>query len=96
MVPDTSQWRVEAAYDYLDHISAAGFAWEWLRRNPRYQQDYEAAISGQAETHDVHVAIRRRWGLRFRREARSFVAESASILVNRKPQRSGAPCSRST
>jgi hypothetical protein len=64
MSPDASRWRSSEAYDYLDDLSAADLAWEYLRRNPDYQRDFQTAEGrGDADWTE-------RWGLRFPR--RSF------------------------
>ena len=39
MQPDRSNWRDQAAYDYLDDLAAPELGWECLRRNPEYQDD---------------------------------------------------------
>lgn len=38
MVPDVSQWRSDAAYDYFDDSSVPDLCWEGLRRSPNYQR----------------------------------------------------------
>lgn len=60
MSPDASRWRFADAYDYLDDLPAADLAWEYLRRNPDYQNDFRAARRGMD-----HEALSARWGLRF-------------------------------
>lgn len=64
MTPDTSRWRSSETYDYLDSLDAPDLAWEWLRRNPEYQQDYTRADSPPLR-HELH----RKWGLQFFRLA---------------------------
>lgn len=64
MSPDASRWRSAEAYDYLDDLSAADLAWEYLRRNPDYQKDFQTAPAIGAADWTA------RWGLRFPR--RSF------------------------
>ena len=40
-------WRSPVAYRHAKHISAAGFAWEYLRRNDDYRQEFQTiALSG--------------------------------------------------
>jgi hypothetical protein len=65
MSPDASRWRSAEAYDYLDELPAADLAWEYLRRNPDYQRDFQSARddAGAADWEG-------RWGLRF--PGRSF------------------------
>ncbi|CAN7504304.1 transcriptional regulator domain-containing protein [Bosea minatitlanensis] len=47
------------------HLPAAGFAWEYLRRNEDYRQDYNAAVlTDQPADRDLDV-FANRWGLRF-------------------------------
>lgn len=65
MSQDASRWRSAEAYDYLDDLSAADLAWEYLRRNPDYQNDFQTA--SQARGAD---GLSARWGLRF--PGRSF------------------------
>ena len=51
-MPPVLDWRSAAAYAYVDNLSPAGVAWEFLRRSPDYQRDYRAAArdaAGQAE-----------------------------------------------
>ena len=69
MSPDASRWRSADAYDYLDDLSAADLAWEYLRRNPDYQNDFQTASRerGGGRGEDI---LSERWGLRFR--GRSF------------------------
>ena len=33
-------WRSPSAYGYLSDLDAAGLAWEFLRRNPNYRNDF--------------------------------------------------------
>jgi hypothetical protein len=46
-------WHLTTAYNYLDGLGSAAFAWEFLRRNPGYRADYE---SNNATT------VMKRWG----------------------------------
>ena len=58
-------WRSPAAYRHAKHILAAGFAWEYLRRNDEYRQDFQTiALTGQPRSRDLE-AFADRWGLRF-------------------------------
>ncbi len=58
-------WRSPAAYAHAKSISAAGFAWEYLRRDEDYRRDFHRVtqlprLGGAAQT-----AFSERWGLRF-------------------------------
>jgi hypothetical protein len=55
-------WQVAAAYTYLDHLGASGFAWEFLRRNPEYRTAYSESLGGS----QISERSARPWGLRFR------------------------------
>jgi hypothetical protein len=56
-----SDWRSDAAYDYVNNLYPAELAWEYLRRNPDYLREYHKALRlGGGE------ALAERWGLRFR------------------------------
>ena len=60
MPPDASRWRLAEAYSYLDELPAADLAWEYLRRNAAYQEDFDQARRGMLQVDWVD-----RWGLRF-------------------------------
>lgn len=64
MKPDTSKWRDPQAYTFVKGASADVIAWEFLRRNSQYQQDFAASRSAKATP-----ALRKRWGLQFRCQA---------------------------
>lgn len=58
-------WRLISAYEPIHNLDRGGFAWEFLRRNPRYQQDYsqfQAVASVETDPDRFPAA----WGLRFR------------------------------
>ncbi len=58
-------WRSPAAYRHTMQIPAAGFAWEYLRRNHDYRQEFRTlARPGGLNGSDLE-AFMARWGLRF-------------------------------
>lgn len=58
-------WRSPAAYGHTKHIPAAGFAWEYLRRNDEYRHDFQSvSLIGQPAASGME-AFTQRWGLRF-------------------------------
>ena len=69
-----SDWRDEGAYEKLKPLDRPGFAWEYLRRNPRYREDHhKQAVAIIGAEHGVRVIDAGAtgpppvWGLRFRR-----------------------------
>jgi len=58
----TDDWRSADAYAYANRLGAADLAWEFLRRNHDYQNEFSAMNS--AAPH-VEKEAARRWGLRF-------------------------------
>ncbi|WP_137387916.1 transcriptional regulator domain-containing protein [Rhodoligotrophos defluvii] len=58
-------WRVPAAYVHTKTIPAAGFAWEYLRRNDDYRQDFQILVRAKRPKASELEAFVRRWGLRF-------------------------------
>ena len=58
-------WRLPAAYRHAKDIPAAGFAWEYLRRNDEYRQDFQTTARNTGPTGRDLEAFARRWGLRF-------------------------------
>lgn len=58
-------WRSSAAYEHTKAITAADFAWEYLRRNDDYRHDVQTVgLTGRPRTRELE-AFARRWGLRF-------------------------------
>jgi hypothetical protein len=47
-MPQASNWRSPEAYAYLNELTPADLAWEFLRRNPEYIRDYRACSSSWA------------------------------------------------
>jgi len=65
-------WRSPAAYAYTKSIPAAGFAWEYLRRNDDYRKDFISAslkADGNPGADRFEIFVRR-WGLRFSKRSR--------------------------
>jgi hypothetical protein len=61
-------WRSAERYADVSGCSAAALAWEFLRRNPAYHEEFahleQDASGGPADADGVRLA---RWGLSFRR-----------------------------
>ncbi|MFC5394021.1 transcriptional regulator domain-containing protein [Bosea vestrisii] len=94
MTPDASSWRSAAAYRYVETLSASDLAWEWLRRNDGYDQDFEALTQNASDPQPQMARIRERWGLRFPGRSAQRAAQCAGVLVVRgrrqhHPARSG-------
>ena len=68
-MPDDEGWRSQEATAYLDSVQRAGFAWEFLRRNPAYRRDFKTMsrriASGTATDLEAASALGKRWGLGF-------------------------------
>lgn len=63
-----SDWRSAAAYEYVRNLDSVDIAWEFLRRNPEYQQAYGHIVREKPD--DEHEAqLLERWGLRFRQRS---------------------------
>lgn len=58
-------WRAPAAYRNTKTIPAAGFAWEYLRRNDDYREDFQLLIRAKRPDATELETFVRRWGLRF-------------------------------
>ncbi len=65
MAPDASGWRSPTAYEHVDDLSASDLAWEWLRRNDAYGEDFQELSDRKADPHALTEKIRQRWRLRF-------------------------------
>ncbi|WP_393993874.1 MULTISPECIES: transcriptional regulator domain-containing protein [Xanthobacter] len=62
---DTSRWRSQSTYDYVDALTAPDIGWEWLRRNEDYQSSYAAFSQAEHPAPALTEGAARKWGLRF-------------------------------
>jgi len=58
-------WRSAAAYQHAKVIPAAGFAWEYLRRDDDYHRDFDRVSRRKPPAVSTLDAFSQRWGLRF-------------------------------
>lgn len=61
----SSDWRAPATYGHAKSIVAAGFAWEYLRRDDDYRRDFERIRALPERATELSDAFSSRWGLRF-------------------------------
>jgi hypothetical protein len=63
---DKSNWRLESDYD-LANLNRSDVAWEFLRRNPEYQNDYKKILRLQTSNNPADTTaaamLARHWGL---------------------------------
>ena len=65
-MPGRSDWRSSSAAETLSQLDRAGFAWEFLRRNPDYRKDYSRIADDAEGGAQAAATIGERWGLVFR------------------------------
>lgn len=58
-------WRSPAAYSHTKALPAAGFAWEYLRRDEDYRREFQAIAASSDPDPERLEAFVQRWGLRF-------------------------------
>lgn len=58
-------WRLPAAYQFAKSIPAAGFAWEYLRRDDEYRREFQAITTSSEPGPERLETFVQRWGLRF-------------------------------
>lgn len=80
MTPDTSEWRDDAAYAFMDGAGVDDLAWECLRRNADYQRDYVRLLEMASQDDPLPSAMSDRWGLRFRGAARPLRRRPGHLL----------------
>ena len=98
MPSDQSGWRSTADYDYVERLGAPDLAWEWLRRNKRYAQDYATLSKAAPDDASLRQALLDKWGLRFRGQSKApgskslrALASSHRSLGGRAAEGSGGP-----
>ncbi|WP_453965613.1 transcriptional regulator domain-containing protein [Bradyrhizobium elkanii] len=60
-----ADWRSESAYQDVKKAETIDIAWEWLRRDGEYRQDFRGLLSSKHSSAPDH--FRRKWGLTFPR-----------------------------
>jgi len=89
-MPEQPNWRRQETYDYIDRLSAAGLAWEFLRRNADYRRDYDRLPSDARR--QANDALTDQWGLRFpdasgpRRRRRGHLLDARDRPGNTDPR----------
>lgn len=85
MIPPASDWRSLSGHDYLSELDRSGFAWEFLRRNPAYQEDYNTimreAASDARQEGPTRDALVWRWGLSFPGRSKTSCRPSDRVLA---------------
>lgn len=80
-MPRRADWRLATTVETLDRLDRAGFAWEFLRRNPRYRYEYSQIRKGTRRATLVAEAIGQRWGLCFRLRSQGGVGRRSGHLA---------------
>ncbi|WP_371814969.1 transcriptional regulator domain-containing protein [Bradyrhizobium sp. CCBAU 51753] len=58
-----ADWKSESAYHEVKKAETVDIAWEWLRRDCEYHEDFRALLSSKTSSATDH--LRRKWGLTF-------------------------------
>ncbi|GGC94230.1 transcriptional regulator domain-containing protein [Chelatococcus reniformis] len=70
---ERTNWRSAATYEHAQGLDTVGFAFEYLRRNPRYVEDaLRASETTFVEDRSANERMRR-WCLYFRRRSTDSV-----------------------
>lgn len=74
-MPEQGTWRISTAYDYVDELDSPDLAWEFLRRNSEYRNDYDKLTEVVRGKDDAVSGLSRKWGLSFRDRPRPASAD---------------------
>ena len=58
-------WRSERDYANFEKAETADIAWEWLRRDSEYEQEFKDLTAAALSSGSPH-RFRKKWGLSFR------------------------------
>ena len=58
-------WRSEQDYANFEQAETADIAWEWLRRDNEYEQEFKD-LTAAARSSGTPRQFRKKWGLSFR------------------------------
>ena len=92
-MPRGADWRLATTVETLHRIDRAGFAWEFLRRNPGYRKEYSQIRKGAARATLMAEAVGQRWGLSFRLRSQAGIGRRSGHLATgaRASQRDTGP-----
>lgn len=74
-------WRSPETYKPIQDVNAAGFAWEFLRRNPDYRRDVRKRPLSHIPTSKAADAFARHWGLPFRNGPQPLRGRDTGVLA---------------
>ncbi|MFG1288921.1 MULTISPECIES: transcriptional regulator domain-containing protein [Xanthobacter] len=77
-MPHTQDWMANAAYLYILFLDRPAVAWEHLRRNPGYRNDWHRFGTKRRPSLSAHA---QNWGLRFLRKPETRCARRAAVLA---------------
>ena len=60
-----ADWRSEQDYKNFEKAETADIAWEWLRRDSEYEQEFRNLTLDARSSGTTHQ-FRKKWGLSFR------------------------------
>jgi hypothetical protein len=69
-------WRCDANYDFCAQLDRAGWAWQFLRRNPEYRADYAWFIAVWRQLEAAYGAPPERDFFKWKQDPRAWRAES--------------------
>lgn len=78
-------WRSPEYVDVLKDLDRAGFAWEFLRRNPAYQEDYGNTQEKDDDQDGNPPALGWHWGLSFRLRSSARRDGCSGFVAARSP-----------
>jgi hypothetical protein len=79
-MPRRPDWRSATAVGTLNRLDRGGFAWEFLRRNPRYRREYNQISKEAPSAASVKEAVGQRWGLCFRLRSQAGIGRRSGHL----------------
>jgi len=69
-------WRQDSDYAFCEHLDLAGWAWQFLRRNPLYQRDYAEFIDIWRQLEAAYGAPPQRDYYKWKQDPRAWRAEA--------------------
>ena len=74
-------WRSPDYVEALKDLDRAGFAWEFLRRNPAYRDDYDGIAEDPDKSELSSETVGGNWGLSFRPRSGHRCGGCAGIMA---------------
>ena len=84
---DKLDWRINENYEFTEHLSNEGWAWEFLRRNPEYKDAWDSYVNtvGDEKNYPLLVQSGKKWKLNELRDPEKDTPPTQWLVTMKTP-----------